>query len=54
MNTDQITDKLDAINSKLNRVIGRLVMFRSIPEIKNSHELLLECGNDIDELINHI
>jgi hypothetical protein len=55
MNNEQITNKLDSINQKLNGVIGRLTILRGqSTEGREAHDLALEVGSDLDDLINEL
>lgn len=54
MTPEEITTKLDAINQRLNGAIGRLVLLRNFPVGKEAHDIVLEVGSAIDDLINEI
>lgn len=54
MKNEQIAERIDAISSKMNNLIGRLTIFRSTAEGKEAHELALEIGHKLDDLINDI
>ena len=54
MKIEQITKKLNNLSRRLDGIIGRLTVYRNIPEVGEAHTMALELGNDIDDLINKL
>lgn len=41
-------EAFESLNNKINEVIGRLILYRSDPVLKEAHERLLETGYLLD------
>lgn len=56
METGEITERLGKISESFNGLIGRLSLLRNLkpPIGRESHDLAISIGNQINDLINDI
>lgn len=54
-NIMDIIEKLDRISHKLNEISGRLIVASMTnPTVKEAHQMTVDLGNDVDDLINEL
>jgi len=54
MKTEELVERLDALSESLNGVLGRLVLYRSIPEVGEAHRKLVEAFYRMEDLIGEL